>query len=172
MSDLSRAPHPELIAWALPRGAAFILRDYDAPNRAALARRLQSIATARGVFLILGADARLARKVGADGVHVPSWGAEGFDPPADDLIVTAACHGAEDIEKAARFGADLALLAPVFPTASHPDAAALGPARFKTVAAQSPLPVLALGGVDETNADLLTGPNVAGLAAIGAFRAG
>jgi len=45
----------------------------------------------------------------------------------------------------------------------------LGLKRFKEIAAQSPLPVLALGGVDAQNAGQLAGENVAGLGAIGAF---
>lgn len=168
MSDAARVPHPEAIARVLPRGGAFILRDYADPRRAALARRLQSICMRRGVLLIVGADLRLAREIGAAGVHLPSWAPAPAQSPGD-LVVTAACHSAEDLERAAATGADLALLAPVFSTVSHPDAETLGAARFKAMAAAAPLPVLALGGVDETNADALAGPNVVGLAAIGAF---
>lgn len=170
MSDLARVPDPEPVARVLPPGAAFVLRDYDFPRRAALARRLQSVCSERGVLLIIGADAGLARDVGAAGVHVPSWRARGFKPPPG-LIVTAACHSPQELAAAAGIGADLALLAPVFATPSHPRAEALGAARFKAMAAGAALPVLALGGVDETNADALCGPNVAGLAAIGAFLA-
>lgn len=85
------------------------------------------------------------------------------------FLLTAACHDAAELARAAAIGADLALLSPVFPTESHPGAEHLGPARFRALAAAASLPVLALGGVDETNAAALAGPNVAGLAAIGAF---
>lgn len=167
MSDFARVPNPEPIARALPRGAAFILRDYNAPRREALARRLQSICARRGVLLIVGADPALALEIGAAGVHLPSW-APMTDRP-NRIILTAACHSAEDLERAAAAGADLALLGPAFPTASHPGAPALGAERFKETAAPARLPVLALGGVDDTNADALAGANVAGFAAIGAF---
>jgi thiamine monophosphate synthase len=85
------------------------------------------------------------------------------------FLLTAACHDASELARAAAIGADLALLSPAFATASHPGAEDLGPARFRALAAGSPLPLLALGGVDGDNARLLAGRNVAGIAAIGAF---
>lgn len=172
LTDARRAPHPLPVARALPAGAAVILRDYGLPGRAGLAAQLKSVCGARGVKLIIGADLALAARIGADGVHLPRW----FSPPGPlpdgipkGMIVTASAHDAGELVRAKNVGAGLALLSPVFATASHPEADSLGAARFKALAAASPLPVLALGGADETNANLLAGRNVAGLAAIGAF---
>ena len=174
MTDAARAPRPELIARALPRGAAIILRDYTANNRMALARRLCAIAKARGVFFLVGADGSLAKAVGADGVHLPSWitPTKARELSAGAGIVTCACHNGDDLARAAALGADLAFLSPVFETASHPDAGSLGVEEFKERAAAAAIPVLALGGVDERNARALAGPNVAGFAGIGAFLPG
>ncbi|MEM9618470.1 MAG: thiamine phosphate synthase [Pseudomonadota bacterium] len=168
LTDQTRIPNPEIIARAMPAGAAVVLRDYQNRARAAMARRLRTICTARKAFLIIGADINLAHTVGADGVHLPSW----FDAgraKLDDMIVTASCHTRLELDRAAQQGADLAFLSPVFATRSHPSAKHLGPDAFKDIAVTSPTPILALGGVDETNASQLAGPNVAGLAAIGAF---
>ncbi|MFC2951270.1 thiamine phosphate synthase [Marinicaulis aureus] len=168
LTDQRRVPHPLTVVRAMPRGAAVILRDYGLPHRQGFAAQLKSIARARGLKLIIGADIDLARRIGADGVHVPRW----FSPAApfpENMIVTAACHSMEELQRAKTMGADLALLSPAFVTFSHPGDGAMGAAAFKTLAASSLLPVLALGGVDERNARLLVGPNVAGLAAIGAF---
>lgn len=170
LTDCRRIPHPEIIIRLLPRGAAVILRDYDMAGREALARRLKSICESRALFLLIGADEALARNAGADGVHLPSW-RETAPENADGLIVTAACHNMAELSRAAGWGASLALLSPAFATPSHPGAPALGEDAFKDLAKASPLPVLALGGVDEANAPRLAGPNVAGLAAIGAFLA-
>ncbi|GJL94116.1 MAG: thiamine phosphate synthase [Hyphococcus sp.] len=167
MTDQARAPHPEIIARAMPRGSAVILRDYKRPDKSALARRLRSITEKNGSLLLIGADARLAQEIGADGVHYPSWAA--VKPDNKGAIITAACHKAEDLMRAKDAGANLAFLSPVFATGSHPGADALGAERFKALAAASPLPVIALGGVDETNASTLRGKNVIGLAAISAF---
>lgn len=166
LTDRARAPQPEIIIDALPPGAAVILRDYEAPDRTALALRLKALCTTRGVLFLVGADLALAQAIGADGVHFPSWA---NIRPAPGMIAAAACHSARELEKAAAAGAQLALLSPVFATQSHPGEQTLGAARFKSIARASPLPVLALGGVDETNAGHLAGRNVAGLAAISAF---
>lgn len=172
LTDAGRAPHPLLVARVLPKGAAVILRDYDMRDRAGLAAQLKSVCGARGVKLIIGADIALAQQIGADGVHLPRWFSPASPLPEgmpEDMIVTASAHDADELLRAKKRGAGLALLSPVFATASHPQADSLGATRFKALAAASPLPVLALGGADETNARLLAGPNVAGLAAIGAF---
>lgn len=168
MTDAERVPDPELVARAMPRGAAVILRDYRDPGRAALARRLKSICERRGVLLLIGADPCLAAGVGADGLHWPRWRRPNAGEAAS-LISTASCHYADDLEMAASLGVSAALLSPVFATSSHKGATGLGADRFTALAARARLPVLALGGVDETNARFLAGPNVAGLAAIGAF---
>ncbi len=168
MTDAGRAPHPLLVARALPEGSAVILRDYAMKGRAGLAAQLKSVCERRGVKLIIGADIGLAQRIGADGVHLPRW----FSPSAplpDGLIVTASAHSADELGRAKERGAALALLSPAFPTGSHRGAGSLGAAAFKRLAAAAPIPVLALGGADEKNAGALAGPNVAGLAAIGAF---
>lgn len=167
LTDAARAPEPVLIARVLPRGSAVILRDYQMAKRAALAAQLKSVCEARGLFLLIGADPGLAERIGADGVHAPRWWAPRETPP--DMLLTAACHDAASLARAAAIGATAALLSPVFATASHPGTDGLGADAFRALAANASLPVLALGGVDETNAHHLAGPNVAGLAAIGAF---
>lgn len=168
LTDQKRAPQPQLIARALPPGAAMILRDYEHKDRAALAVELKSICAERGLFLLIGADSDLAEEIGADGHHAPAWynGPQAAFPHA---INTTSCHDAAALSGATAAGFDVIFLSPAFPTASHPGKAALGANNFRKLAAMSPAPVLALGGVTEENAHQLAGANVAGLAAIGAF---
>ncbi len=168
LTDVRRAPDPLLIARVLPEGAAVILRDYGLPWRAALAAQLKSVCAARGVKLIIGADPELAERIGADGIHCPRWFSPA-EPVSEGMIVTVSAHDATELRRAAALNADLALLSPAFPTFSHKGAECLGYDAFRRLAAGSPVPVLALGGVDETNAGRLASLNVAGLAAISAF---
>ncbi|MEX0643834.1 MAG: thiamine phosphate synthase [Parvularculaceae bacterium] len=169
-TDCARGPEASLVARALAPGGALILRDYDDENRAARARALRKICAERGVLFLVGGDEPLARAVGADGLHLRSDQLRaGAQRRAG--ILSASCHSAEELERAAAIGADVAILGPVFATPSHPGAAALGPARFTALAADAALPVFAIGGVDETNASTLAGKNVAGFVAIGAFNA-
>ncbi|MHA7873081.1 MAG: thiamine phosphate synthase [Hyphococcus sp.] len=171
LTDHARVPNPDRVIGMMPEGSAAILRDYRDPGRRRTARRLAALCKARGVVFLVGADAGLARAVGAAGVHLPSW----ITPKPDFAeagLVTAACHGAADLARAGAAGVDLALLSPVFPTASHPQSPALGVMRFRALASASPVPVLALGGVTAANAAALKGRNVAGFAAIGALAGG
>lgn len=168
MSDEARIKDSDLVAQALPQGAAFIFRDYQCQNREAKARALKEICTKRGVIFLIGADIELARRIEADGIHLPHW-VRPSPEDLDGLIVSCACHNAAELKYAASINADIALLSPVFKTSTHPDAAGLGCDEFKRLASTASVPVLALGGVDETNAHALARQNVAGFAAIGAF---
>ena len=164
-----RCETPHAIAAALPKGAALILRDYDYPDREAFAKELVGICSGHGVLTLIGGSAALAERVGADGVHLRARDIVTRPAAPQGMIVSAACHSAAELILAARAGAHIAFLSPVFETASHPGAPTLGVTQFKALAANAPLPVLALGGVDETNAAALKGPNVCGFGAIGAF---
>jgi thiamine-phosphate pyrophosphorylase len=112
----------------------------------------------------------LALKTGADGVHLSQQGAQrrhlriALTKPG--FFVTAAAHDRLALWRAVEAGADAVLLSPIFPTASHPGAKALGLWRFMTLARLSPLPIIALGGVHSDTARRLSGSAVHGFAAI------
>jgi thiamine-phosphate pyrophosphorylase len=84
-------------------------------------------------------------------------------------LITVSAHGIPGLLRARRFGADAALLAPVFATESHPGAASLGILRFARLVHAARLPVYALGGMSGATARRLNGSGCAGIAAIGAF---
>jgi thiamine-phosphate pyrophosphorylase len=178
VTDEARLPDPAAAIRRLPPGAAVILRHYGAPDRAALARRLAALCRQRGVRLLIAGDWRLAIAVGADGVHLPeaaarrgpaAWGRGG--PRRPGFLITAAAHSPAALERAARAGADAALLSPVFPTASHPGATGIGVVRFAAWCRKAPLPVYALGGIDRRTARRLAGAGAAGFAFLGALAA-
>ena len=169
MTDSRRLADPAAAIAGLPRGSAVILRHYDDPDREALGRHLLGLSRGAGVRLLIAGDARLASRLRADGLHLPEWMARRaawrrWRRPG--WLVTIAAHGPSALWHAARAGADAALLAPVFATASHPEAEPLGALRFAAWCRKAPLPVYALGGITaETARRLTTGP-VAGFAAI------
>ena len=84
-------------------------------------------------------------------------------------LVTAAAHSPQALVLARRAGADAALLSPVFPTASHPGAPALGLMRFASWCRCSPIAVYALGGITSQNSRRLQGTGAKGIAGIGGF---
>lgn len=136
---------------ALPRGSGFIYRHYHLPDPARWARfrALRRIAKARGHRVILADSALTARAWGADGIY---GAPRSLTPRRRDLIHLATAHDLREIGLAARLGADAVLLSPVFPTATHPGGAVLGPVRFRLLTRQSLLPVIALGGMTAARA--------------------
>lgn len=178
MTDERRGGDPLAAAAALParsRGrVAVILRHDGVPGREALAARLARICRSRGLGFLVARDAALALRLRA-GLHL----ADGMlPPPAFRLArrrrrappLTMAAHGALALAAAARAGADLALLSPVFPTASHPGAPALGAVRFSRLAHGAGLPVAALGGLTAGRVGVAKRCGAKAVAAIGALR--
>jgi thiamine-phosphate pyrophosphorylase len=121
--------------------------------------------------VLVAGDWRLAREVGADGLHLPEVAIRRGSGRwrrmrRPDWIVTAAAHSPTAIRLAARLGVDAVLLSPVFATASHPGARTVGPVRFARWTRESPVPVYALGGLDASHGRRLRGSGAAGFAAI------
>ena len=138
----------------LPRGSGWIYRHYHlaGPQRYARFRALRRIARAKGHVTILADSALTAREWGADGIY---GAPRALAPRRSGLIHLATAHDLTELGLAARLGADAALLSPVFPTRSHPGGRVLGPVRFRLLARQAGLPVIALGGMDAARAHAL-----------------
>lgn len=174
LTDGARVADPLAVAERLPAGSGLVLRDYGYAKRAPLATALAAVARRRGLVFLVGGDAALAARVGADGVHLPERDLvrlAALRSLYPDFIVTAAAHGMAALHEAAAGGAAAAFVSPVFPTASHPGAPALGAAAFHRLAVASPLPVIALGGLTAATVPALAQTPLAAIAAIGALAA-
>lgn len=170
----SPAQAAELLAGidaACRRGIRLVqLRQPEWPRGALadLARQARTICHAHGAAVLLNGDWQLAGVLGLDGVHLPARIAANLDrrPLPTGRWVGVSCHDTAGLEHAARIGADFATLSPVLPTASHPHAAALGWERFAELAAGAPLPVFALGGLDDEDLETARMAGAQGIAAI------
>lgn len=172
MTDQDRLPDPVAAAGTLPSGSAVILRHTDAKARTVLARRLIGVARERKLMLLIAGDARLAAAIGANGLHLPEARAREsahWRALRPEWLITAAAHSARALAIAERAGADAVLLAPVFPTASHPGRGSLGALKVRAMAQRAGLPVYALGGVNAQTVARLKGSRLAGIAAIEAL---
>lgn len=141
---------------ALQNGLKLIqVRDKDLPEaeRLELAREIVNRAKPFGARVLVNGPLELAKAAGADGVHLDSGALMKCHSRPDCEWVGASCHSLEELAHAAEI-ADFAMLSPVLPTASHPGEPTLGWDTFAQLAAQSPIPVYALGGV--TQVDLET----------------
>lgn len=122
-------------------------KDMPAEQRLRFASTVVRLAHAAGARVLVNADAELARRAGADGVHLTSGQLARLDArPAADLV-GASCHGSQELARAHALGADFAVLGTVQPTPGHPDVAALGWEALTGLLKDCPLPVYALGGL-------------------------
>jgi thiamine-phosphate pyrophosphorylase len=159
LSD-ERLPVPiaELAA-RLPPGSGIILRHDHLPaaERWRLLRRLRRIAAARRLTLLLADAPALAKRWGADGVHLRQRHAgQAAQARRLGLALTMPVHGAGEARAARRAGADAVFVSPLHPTRSHPGAPALGTAAWLRLARQAGGQRIALGGMTPARARALT----------------
>ena len=167
-TDPARTPDVEALARSLPRGTALVYRGFGAADAETIARRLKAITRRRGLLLLIGADAALARRVGADGVHLPErLAGQGARLRRGGFLVTAAAHST----RAARVrGVDAVVVSAVFPSISPSAGAPMGPIRLGALVRAAGRPIYALGGVTNETARRLLSTGVAGIAGIEGFR--
>jgi 8-oxo-dGTP diphosphatase len=157
-------------------GTPFLLRQLRRPGatREQLRQAAESIIAADPAMrasLLLNHDIELARELGV-GVQLRAAQLRELRerPLSPGAWVGASCHDAEELDLAARLGADFATLSPVNPTASHPEATPLGWERFAQLVADARLPVYALGGVGPDDLQRARAAGAQGVAGIRAFR--
>lgn len=167
----------------LPKGSILLFRDYDLPDRAEKALALRKLAQHCGHQFWLAGDIALAMKVKADGVHIPEW--QQYQIPQirkkirPNMVISTAIHKLPRLSsfKAWAQYVDLALLSPIFPTASHLEAKGLGPIRAAlqvqaiSRVMNKPVSFYALGGLDARRAARLNLCPFSGIAGISLGRA-
>ena len=139
---------------ALPPASGIVLRhDELAPGkRWRLARRLAR----SGHLLLLAGPPALARRWGADGVHLRQPSAKkAAQAHRLGLIVSMPVHNAREARAARRARADLAFVSPLHPTRSHPGAPALGQKAWLRLARLAGAQPVALGGMTAQRARAL-----------------
>ena len=130
----------------LGTGDALVFRHYHLSGRERRQRfeRLARLARLRGVAVI--------------GARLPSgWRVDGSYGSAREVsgqggVRLATAHSLQEIGAAVRARADAILLWPALRSTLHPGGIVLGPLRRLLLARQSPLPVIALGGMTRARA--------------------
>lgn len=98
--------------------------------------------------VLINSDIELARRLGADGVHLTAAQLARLETrPALDWCA-ASCHNAAELARATALGIDFVVLGPVRATPSHADSVPLGWDGFAARARGAALPVFALGGME------------------------
>ena len=158
---------------ALQGGATMVQfreKHLQGAEKEALARELLVLCRSYGVPLIINDDAELAKKVGADGVHVgqsdlAAQEARRMLGPRAIIGVTA--RTVEQARAAQAAGADYLGSGAVFGTSSKSDARPLSGEELRAICAAVTIPVVAIGGIHAGNVLALCGRGQAGVAVIG-----
>jgi len=121
-----------------------------------------------GAMVMLNADLPYADQLHSDGLHLSGRQLHTCDRrPSGYRWVAASCHTAEDLRKAEALALDFAVVSPVLPTRSHPDAQPIGWKGFSELVGDAGIPVFALGGM---NAGVLTEAWAAGAQGVAGIR--
>ncbi len=170
-----RFSHIDIAKFAIKGGADTIqYREKHATTKEMIktAGTIRDICKSRGITFIVNDRVDIAMAVEADGVHL---GQDDFPISlarkilGDDFIIGGSASSFEELKRCMDEGADYIGFGSVFPTSSKPDA---GPEQgvdmLKEVVKMSTIPIVAIGGINESNLRdvLLTG--VHGIAVISA----
>jgi len=118
------------------------VRDRGLPRREDFVRDVVRLAHRHGAqVLVSGARA------GGDGVHLTAAQLMALPERPQTGLAAASCHSAQELQRAMELNLDFAVLGPVKPTPSHPNARLLGWDGFARIARGASIPVYAIGGV-------------------------
>ena len=127
-----------------------------------------------GVPLLINDNVEIARKSGADGVHV---GQEDMEASAvrgilgSGMIVGVTAKTVEQAKKAQADGADYLGSGAVFGSTTKLNAKPMTKELLREITAAVDIPVVAIGGINADNAVTLEGTGIAGIAVVGAIFA-
>jgi thiamine-phosphate pyrophosphorylase len=149
------------------------VREKDLPARA-LTERVREL-VGHGPKIIVNTRVDVALAAGAQGVHLPA----GSVAPSRlrgltgvDFLIGVSCHSVLEVVRAEEEGAAYVYLSPIFQSLSKPGyGPALGLDLLREACRRVRIPVLALGGVDESRAVACVAAGAAGFASISTFSA-
>ena len=157
------------------------IREKDLSGRELLELARQAVASREATQVIVNDRVDVALAAGAAGVHlgreslgapeVVRWCRGGGGNARADFLVGVSCHSFEEAREAESAGASYIFFGPIFDT---PSKRGMGEpqrlARLGEVCRRVAIPVLAIGGVSEENAEDCIRAGAAGIAAIRMFQ--
>jgi len=153
LTDPARIKDPVATVSALPSGWGVIYRHFGESNRTPIAHKLSDISRRNGLIFLVAADVVLAKTVGADGVHWPNKRLNETNRSAHAFrLNTSSAHSPVELNRAVETGINAVLYSAVFASESPSAQKPIGPGRFRQMAMRSPVPLIGLGGITESNA--------------------
>lgn len=167
----------EQVEDALKGGATFIqLREKNLGEEAFLeeAKKIQKLCKEYKVPFVINDNVKIAKEIGADGVHVGQSDMEALDVRNElgsDKIIGVSAQTVEQALLAEKHGADYLGVGAVFPTGSKADAVEVEHEVLKEICSKVHIPVVAIGGITKENVKELAGSGIDGIAVISAIFA-
>lgn len=165
ITDASLIPDEKLISsveQAILGGARVIqYRNKLAPRTVQYqqARQLSVLCRQHNTCFIINDDAQLAKEVNADGVHVGKTDGKIADARrhlGNQAIIGVSCYNQlENAQRLIAQGADYVAFGRFFPSKTKPDAVQADLQLLKEATSQLSVPIVAIGGVNRDNAQLL-----------------
>jgi thiamine-phosphate pyrophosphorylase len=170
-----RFSHLELTDQAISGGAdtiQFRQKSGSTKEMIEIATGMRQLCNKKGAVFIVNDRIDVAIAAEADGVHL---GQDDFPIPlarkllGKDRIIGGSAATPEEIETCIREGADYVGYGPVYPTGSKADAGPVsGIDALKRIVSSTSVPVIAIGGIDQSNARPVMGAGAHGIAVISA----
>ena len=138
------------------------------------ARQIQELCKKHQVPFLINDNVELAVEIEADGVHVGQHDMEAGQVRqkiGPDKILGVSAQTVEQALKAQAAGADYLGVGAVFPTGTKDDADAVSLDTLKAICQAVDIPVVAIGGIKDSNILSLTGSGICGVAVVSAIYA-
>jgi thiamine-phosphate pyrophosphorylase len=165
----------EIVEEAIEGGITMLqLRDKNSTEDEIIsdAEKLLPICKAAGIPLIINDYPEIAKKCGADGVHLGL--SDGSIENArkllgDDAIIGATAHNLEEAKRAEEAGADYLGVGAAFGSSTKKNASNFNIEDYLEITSNVSIPVVAIGGINSDNISKLNGFGLAGVAVVSAI---
>jgi len=152
------------------RWASIREKDFSSEEQIAVAQQLVPLARQHGALLTLHGDPELAREAELDGAHLAASGnlQNARKLLGSDALIGISIHTPEEAGELDPAIVDYAIAGPAYETSSKPGyRPVLGLAGITAIAAVSPVPIIAIGGITLGLIDEMRTAGATGVAVMG-----
>ena len=165
LTDNIKTKNPSKTINQLSDNSGIIIRNYTSKFNNNLTKVIIKKSKRKNLKILIAGQKSAFPNI--NGYHIPKWKS---NKPQGNKIISVSVHGFKDIRKSINLKASLIFISPVFKTTSHNHQNNLGVIKLGLLARKFPMPVIALGGINEKNIKLLRSMPIHGVAGINIFE--